>query len=46
MTHRTTLFVVCAFEIVMVLFVMAWPAPSDENNLKYEIASPPSCKTI
>ena len=44
MTHRTTLFVVCAFEIVMVLFVMAWPASSDENYLKYEIASPPSCK--
>ena len=44
MTHRTTLFTVCAFEIVMVLFVMAWPASSDENYLKYEIASPPSCK--
>ena len=44
MTHRTTLFIVCAFEIVMVLFVMAWPASSDENHLKYEIASPPSCK--
>ena len=44
MTHRTTLFIVCAFEIVMVLFVMAWPASSDENHLKYEITSPPSCK--
>ena len=44
MTHRTTLFIVCAFEIVMVLFVMAWPASSDENHTKYEIASPPSCK--
>ena len=44
MTHRTTLFIVCAFEIVMVLFVMAWPASSDENHLKYEIATPPSCK--
>ena len=44
MTHRTTLSIVCAFEIVMVLFVMAWPASSDENHLKYEIASPPSCK--
>ena len=44
MTHRTTLFIVCAFEIVMVLFVIAWPASSDENHLKYEIASPPSCK--
>ena len=44
MTHRTTLFIVCAFEIVMVLSVMAWPASSDENHLKYEIASPPSCK--
>ena len=44
MTHRTTLYIVCAFEIVMVLFVMAWPASSDENHLKYEIASPPSCK--
>ena len=44
MTHRTTLFIVCAFEIVMVLFVMAWPISSDENHLKYEIASPPSCK--
>ena len=44
MTHRTTLFIACAFEIVMVLFVMAWPASSDENHLKYEIASPPSCK--
>ena len=44
MTHRTTLLIVCAFEIVMVLFVMAWPVSSDENHLKYEIASPPSCK--
>jgi hypothetical protein len=44
MTHRTTLFIVCAFEIVIVLFVMAWPVSSDENHLKYEIASPPSCK--
>ena len=44
MTHRTTLFIVCALKIVMVLFVMAWPASSDENHLKYEIASPPSCK--
>ena len=44
MTYRTTLFIVCAFEIVMVLFVMAWPASSDENHLNYEIASPPSCK--
>ena len=44
MTHRTTLFIVCAFEIVMVLFVIAWPTSSDENHLKYEIASPPSCK--
>ena len=44
MTHRTTLFIVCAFEIVMVLSVMAWPASSNENHLKYEIASPPSCK--
>ena len=44
MTHRTTLFIVCAFEIVIVLFVMAWPVYSDENHLKYEIASPPSCK--
>ena len=44
MTHRTTLFVVCAFEIVMVLFVIAWPTSSDENHLKYEIAPPPSCK--
>ena len=44
MTHRNALFIVCAFEIVMVLFVMAWPASSDENHLKYEIASPPSCK--
>ena len=44
MTHRTTLFIVCAIEIVMVLFLMACPASSDENHLKYEIASPPSCK--
>ena len=44
MTHRTTLFIVCAFEIVMVLFVIAWPASSDENHLKYEIVSSPSCK--
>ena len=44
MTNRTTLLIVCAFEIVMVLFVMAWPASSDEKRLKYEIASPPSCK--
>jgi len=44
MTQRTTLFIVCTLKIVMVLFVMAWPASSDENHLKYEIASPPSCK--
>ena len=44
MTNRTTLFIICAFEIGMVFFVMAWPASSDEKRLKYEIASPPSCK--
>ena len=44
MTQRTTLSIVCTLKIVMVLFVMAWPASSDENHLKYEIASPPSCK--
>ena len=44
MTHWVTLFFVCALEIAMILFVMTWPASSDENQLKYEIASPPNCK--
>ena len=44
MTHRFILVVVCALEMAMILFVMAWPASSDGNHLKYEIASPPSCK--
>jgi len=44
MTRRTTLFLICALEIAMILFMMAWPASSDENQLKYEIASPPNCK--
>ena len=44
MTHRTTLFVACAFEIAMLVFLVAWSASSKEIQLKYEIASPPSCK--
>jgi len=44
MTHRFMLVIVCALEIAMILFVMTWPASSDENQQKYEIASPPSCK--
>ena len=44
MTHRFMLVIVCALEIAMILFVMTWPASSDGNHLKYEIASPPSCK--
>ena len=44
MTRRTTLFLICALEIAMILFMMAWPASSDKNQLKYEIASPPNCK--
>ena len=44
MTHRFILVIVCALEMAMILFVMAWPASSDGNHLKYEIASPPSCK--
>ena len=43
MTHRTTLFVACAFEIAMLVFLVAWSASSKETQLKYEIASPPSC---
>jgi len=44
MTHRLMLVIVCALEIAMILFVMTWPASSDESQQKYEIASPPSCK--
>ena len=44
MTHRLMLVIVCALETAMILFVMTWPASSDENQQKYEIASPPSCK--
>jgi len=44
MTRRTTLFLICAVEIAMILFTIAWPASSDENQLKYEIVSPPNCK--
>ena len=44
MTHRFMLVIVCALEIAMILFVMTWPASSDENQQKYEITSPPSCK--
>ena len=44
MTRRTTLFLICALEIAIILFMMAWPASSDENQLKYEIESPPNCK--
>ena len=44
MTHRLMLVIVCALEIAMILFVMTWPASSDENQQKYEIASPPNCK--
>jgi hypothetical protein len=44
MTHRFLLVIVCALEIAMILFVMTWPASSDESQQKYEIASPPSCK--
>ena len=44
MTHRFMLVIVCALEIAMILFVMTWPASSDESQQKYEIASPPSCK--
>ena len=44
MTHRFMLVIVCALEIAMILFVMTWPASSDESQQKYEVASPPSCK--
>jgi len=44
MTHRFMLVIVCALEIAMILFVMTWPASSDESPQKYEVASPPSCK--
>lgn len=44
MIHRFLLVIVCALEIAMILFVMTWPASSDESQQKYEIASPPSCK--
>ena len=44
MTHRFMLVIVCALEIAMILFVMTWPASSDESQQKYKIASPPSCK--
>ena len=43
MTHRCTLFIVRVCATAMSLFVMAWPASSGEFQLKYEIASPPSC---
>ena len=44
MIRKLILFLLCAFEIVLILFMMAWPASSDESQLKYEIASPPNCK--
>ena len=34
MTRRTTLFLVCAFEIALILFVAAWSAQSHECILK------------
>lgn len=32
MTRRTTLFLACAFEIALVLFVAAWSAVADNVN--------------
>ena len=32
MTRRTTLFIVCAFEIALLLFVAAWSAFADNEN--------------
>ena len=32
MTRRTTLFLVCAFEITLLLFVAAWSALADTAN--------------
>jgi hypothetical protein len=32
MTRRTTLFLVCAFEIALLLFVAAWSAFADTEN--------------
>ena len=32
MTRRTTLFVACAFEIALLLFVAAWSAFADNEN--------------
>ena len=43
MTHQCTLFIARVCATAMSLFVMAWPASSGEYQLKYEIASPPSC---
>ena len=39
MTRKLTLFLVCAFEIALILFVTAWPAKADVSTMRCESSS-------
>ena len=39
MTRKLTLFLVCAFEIALILFVVTWPAKADVATMRCEVSS-------
>ena len=39
MTRRTTLFIVCAFEMALILFVAAWTALAEQKQYTYPPAN-------
>lgn len=39
MTRKLTLFLVCAFQIALILFVAAWPARAGVATMRYETSS-------
>ena len=43
MTRKLTLFAVCAFEITLIMFVVAWSAWAQSNQVKFNVIAPPSC---
>ena len=43
MKRKFTLFLICFFEVALILFLVAWTARAENNLRVYEISSPPSC---
>ena len=43
MTRKITLFLVCFFDVALILFLAAWTAWAENRLTVYEVSSPPSC---